>query len=155
MEAYNSYNYTCINKNRYEKSDRGDTFLKWHVSIWAGCWSTIESDEMNIMTFTLSNSPQPIINKVSFARNLDIFVTIFKVLTSPHGWAWKPLYSIIYTLIKPFNSHEWPRKNFSLQYQYNIKQTSDENKEKYQLGIINWSNTKFSMLTSQELYGRQ
>ena len=25
-------------------------------------------------------------------------------------------------------------KNFSLQYQYNIKQTSDENKEKYQLG---------------------
>ena len=34
----------------------------------------------------------------------------------------------------PFNSHEWPRQNFSLQYQYNIKQTSDENKEKYQLG---------------------
>ena len=34
---------------------------------------------------------------------------------------------------------------------YNIKQTSDENKEKYQLGIISWSNTKFSKLTSQEL----
>ena len=33
----------------------------------------------------------------------------------------------------PFNSHEWPRQNFSLQYQYHIKQTSDENKEKYQL----------------------
>ena len=31
-------------------------------------------------------------------------------------------------------SHEWPRQNFLLQYQYNIKQTSDENKEKYQLG---------------------
>ena len=31
-------------------------------------------------------------------------------------------------------SHEWPRQNFFLQYQYNIKQTSDENKEKYQLG---------------------
>ena len=74
MEAYNSYNYTCINKNRYKKSDRGDTFLKWHVSIWAGCWSKIESEEMNIMTFTLPNSPQPIINKVSFARNLDIFL---------------------------------------------------------------------------------
>ena len=28
----------------------------------------------------------------------------------------------------------WSRQNFSLQYQYNIKQTSDENKEKYQLG---------------------
>ena len=34
----------------------------------------------------------------------------------------------------PFNSHEWPRQNFSLQYQYNIDQTSDENKENYQLG---------------------
>ena len=33
----------------------------------------------------------------------------------------------------PFNSHEWPRQNLSLQYQYNIKQTSDENEEKYQL----------------------
>ena len=32
------------------------------------------------------------------------------------------------------NSHEWPKQNFSLQYQYNIKQTSDENIEKYQLG---------------------
>ena len=32
------------------------------------------------------------------------------------------------------NSHEWPKQNFSLQYQYNIKQTSDENIEKYKLG---------------------
>ena len=28
------------------------------------------------------------------------------------------------------NSHEWPKQNFSLQYQYIIKQTNDENKEK-------------------------
>ena len=28
-------------------------------------------------------------------------------------------------------SHEWPRQNFSLQYKYNIRQTGDENKEKY------------------------
>ena len=37
-------------------------------------------------------------------------------------------------LLQPFNSHKWPRQNFPLQYQYNIKQTSDENKEKLQLG---------------------
>ena len=37
-------------------------------------------------------------------------------------------------LVYLLNSNEWPRQNFSLQYQYNIKQTSDENKEKYQLG---------------------
>ena len=38
----------------------------------------------------------------------------------------------------PSNSHEWPRQNFSLQYQieYNINQISDENKEKYQFGDI-------------------
>ena len=29
----------------------------------------------------------------------------------------------------PLNSHEWPGQNFSLEYLYNIKQTSDENKE--------------------------
>ena len=37
--------------------------------------------------------------------------------------------------ILTFNSHEWPRNNFSrLQYQYNINQISYENKEKYQSG---------------------
>lgn len=29
---------------------------------------------------------------------------------------------------------ERPRHNFSSQYQYNLKQTSDKNKERYQLG---------------------
>ena len=56
----------------------------------------------------------------------------------------------------PFNSHEWPRKNFSLRYQYNIKQTSNENNEKILTGgFISWCNTKFSKLISQELYGIQ
>ena len=32
------------------------------------------------------------------------------------------------------NTRKWPEHNFSLQYQYNIQQTSDENKDKYQLG---------------------
>ena len=44
----------------------------------------------------------------------------------------------VFTLILMFNfnslSYEWPRQHFSLQYQYNIKQTSDENEEKYQSG---------------------
>ena len=35
-------------------------------------------------------------------------------------------------LLEPFNSHEWSRQNFSLQYRYNIKHRSDENKVKYQ-----------------------
>ena len=36
---------------------------------------------------------------------------------------------------------------------YNIKQTSDENKNINE-GIISGSNTKFSKLKSQEVYGR-
>ena len=35
-------------------------------------------------------------------------------------------------LIWEFNSHEWPRQNFSLQYQYSVNQVSYENKENYQ-----------------------
>ena len=38
---------------------------------------------------------------------------------------------------------------------YNIKQTRDENEENISQGTISWSNTKFSKLPSQELYGRQ
>ena len=43
-------------------------------------------------------------------------------------------YTCIVLIKNPFNSDEWPRQNFSLRYRYNVKQTSDENKEKYQLG---------------------
>ena len=38
-----------------------------------------------------------------------------------------------YLCHQPLKCHKWWRHNFSLQYKYNIKQTSDENKEKYQL----------------------
>ena len=35
-------------------------------------------------------------------------------------------------LLLPFHSNKWPRQNFSLQHQYNIKQAGDENREEYQ-----------------------
>ena len=41
------------------------------------------------------------------------------------------LYPTLPRTCKPFASHEWPRQNFSLQYQYNVNQTGEENKEKY------------------------
>ena len=34
----------------------------------------------------------------------------------------------------PFNSHEWPRQNFSLQDWYKIKETSKGNRPNFQLG---------------------
>ena len=35
------------------------------------------------------------------------------------------------------HSHKWQRQDFSLQYQYNIKQASNKNKEKYHKRIVN------------------
>ena len=40
-------------------------------------------------------------------------------------------------------------------YRYNIKQISDKEKKNVNYGIVSRSNTKFSKLTSKELYGRQ
>ena len=37
---------------------------------------------------------------------------------------------------EPFNSHEWPRQSFSLQDQYNIKQTSDKDKQNINEGKL-------------------
>ena len=34
------------------------------------------------------------------------------------------------------NSHEWPRQNFSLQNENNIKHTSDENKDKISISCL-------------------
>ena len=55
------------------------------------------------------------------------------------------------------NSHEWQRENFSIHYQFNIKQKIKWWKlRKISIKrIASWSNTKFSKLTVQELYGRQ
>ena len=41
-----------------------------------------------------------------------------------------PFSELCKDLFYPFNSHEGTRQDFPLQYQYNIKQTSDENKVK-------------------------
>ena len=42
------------------------------------------------------------------------------------------IFLIFHWQSQPFKSHELPRQNFSLKYQDNMKQTSDEKKEKYQ-----------------------
>ena len=47
------------------------------------------------------------------------------------------------------------KTEFLLTILIQYEQTSDENKENINMGILNWSNTKFSKITSQELYGKQ
>ena len=54
-------------------------------------------------------------------------------MNSSHQYQWKFIVKSLENMDIDVN-HEWPRQNFSLQYQYNIKQTSDEIKEKYQVG---------------------
>ena len=46
----------------------------------------------------------------------------------PGQWTWE----VCPGVLTHFHSHKWPRQNFSLQYQYNIKQAGDENRDKYQ-----------------------
>ena len=40
-------------------------------------------------------------------------------------------------MVEPFNSHERPRQDFSLQYQHKIKQTSEDNQEETKSGDYN------------------
>ena len=56
-----------------------------------------------------------------------------------------------------FTSHEWPKQNFSLPYQYNINQITNENKEKYKIEdfLPGPVRTKLSEQASLELCGRQ
>ena len=49
---------------------------------------------------------------------------------------WVVLYTLpdkVWEYLNPFTPHKWPRQNFSLQYQYNVKQAGDKNREEYQL----------------------
>ena len=39
-------------------------------------------------------------------------------------------------LHEPINSHEWSRQNFSKQYQYNVKKTSDKNFKNIIWGVL-------------------
>ena len=83
----------------------------------------------------------------------------FNLLMRPEIWRWIPwwegnhfyfifFFSLALWLVSwPFNSHGWPRQNFSLHYLYNINQISDENKEKDQFDdnyliqyLIFWTN---------------
>ena len=53
-----------------------------------------------------------------------------------------------------FHCQEWPRCNFSLQYQHNGTQIFDDIKEEFQQGNIIWFTTIFSDLTLVNIYGK-
>ena len=74
-------------------------------------------------------------NKLTFSALFAVQIWCIKIATN--------LFSEL-TLKLPWVT----QTEFLIPYQYNIKQTSDEYREKYHLGITSWSDTKFSELTS-------
>ena len=50
-------------------------------------------------------------------------------------------------VLKPLNSHEWPRQNFLLQYLNNQNQQVLKIKKNINNEISTWSNTKFSKVS--------
>ena len=78
-------------------------------------------DLIKYTLYPFSRSVQSFYNFVILVQRFHIYWLIF-------------FYSLnIFLEIEPFK-YEWSRQNFFLQYQYNINQASDKNREKYQLG---------------------
>ena len=80
--------------------------------------------------------------KWEFVIILLVYNLMIGPLLSGHSWGmakWSGNHLILH-------SHEWQSQNFSLHHQYNIKQTSDENKGKYQLG--NYKLIQYQILQS-------
>ena len=61
--------------------------------------------------------------------NTPLLLSVYR-RNDPHGKLGKHSISVL----RSFNSHEWPRQNFSSQNSLHIKYTSDENEEKDNLG---------------------
>ena len=71
-----------------------------------------------------------LVSRIAWARRGKYNTTLHKYLN--RRWALH-CQNVMTSYLTPY-PHEWLRENFSLQYQYNIKYRSDENKVKYQLG---------------------
>ena len=76
-------------------------------------------------------------------KDRGITETAPQVVVKGVGWVKDLLFVYLYFL-KPLT----PRSDQDRISPYNINQISDENKENINLGIISWSETQFSELTS-------
>ena len=85
------------------------------------------------------------------------WLVLFSGMMLP-GLRWEATLVVLYMFSKYFfTPHEWPRQNFSLHHQNNIIQTSDENKEKYQLGdyYLIWYKILWTNIIRIVRYGRK
>ena len=70
-----------------------------------------------------------LVSRIAWARRGKYNTILHKYLN--RRWALH-CQNVMTSYLTPPPPHEWLRENFSLQYQYNIKHRSDENKVKYQ-----------------------
>ena len=106
------------------------------------------NSELHLILIWWTHVSPPFSKKTSLSDDINNVWAPSRVITTPSWTSEKYNNFLGYThhdnihrlqirktaLASPFNSHEWPRQNFPLQYQYNINEKSDENKEKYQAG---------------------
>ena len=110
-----------------------DSMLPWVCSV------IDHRGRQNVVKTTVTHSPAARVPLLCFYDILTSSVIYYWTDARQHGIYLLNFFLIAaFTkrsrIIKPFNSHEWRRLNFSLQYQYNINQINDENREKYQFG---------------------
>ena len=108
------------------------------------CWAIVLPRVLEITSFyrqTRSKEENITQNKAGIEKRMALFrlITLFFFFTrtSTFGAETELFQNFFFRdlSLKIFStSHEWPKENFSLQYRYNIKHRSDENKVKYQLG---------------------
>ena len=106
------------------------------------CWAIVLPRVLEITSFyrqTRSKDENITQNKAGIEKGITLFrlITLFflreRLLLGARLNFFKNFFRD--PSLKIFStSHEWPKENFSLQYRYNIKHRSDENKVKYQLG---------------------
>ena len=73
-------------------------------------------------------------------RNYHLLWALSIIQTNHYSYNFQGITSQYLT----YDSHDRPTQNFSSQYHYNIKQTSDENIGNVTYRIISWLYTKFS-----------
>ena len=92
--------------SRVARHDKACKNLNMNMSV-----SRVYSIVVTVRKQVLAHSVVNFVGSHNFYRRDD-----FSIKTL---WSW------------PYNSHEWPRQNFSLQYRCHISQMSYENKEKF------------------------
>ena len=139
-------NLGCSNVSHYFSQEYPDTdHQQWSVFCNTIMWS-LHLFSFNYFGYFLHKELRSMVGQMTqslFQKVRQNFLIKFLLKIDLN----EALYCITLNPLTP--TEEWPGQNFSSQYLYIIKQTSNGNKDKnMDLRILNFSNTKFSKPTS-------